>query len=58
MLSWTHSTTRELCDKIAHMFSPAEPGMLAPDERLTFSRQKNFTDCKYTHMEYSNKSKR
>lgn len=40
------------------MFSPAEPGMLAPDERLTFSRQKNFTDCKYTHMEYSNKSKR
>lgn len=29
-------------------FSPAELGTLAPDERLTFSTQKDLTDCKHT----------
>jgi len=57
-LSWTCNSAREPSDKTAYMFSPAELGMLAPDERLTFSTQKNFTDCKHTHMEYTNKTRR
>lgn len=58
MLFWTCNSAREPYDKIAYTFSPAELGMLATDERLIFSTQKNITDCKHTHMEYSNKSRR
>lgn len=58
MLSWMYNSAGEPCNKIAYIFSPAELGMLAPDERLTFSTQKDFVDCKHTHMEYSNKSRR
>lgn len=54
--SWTYKSTREPGDKTAYIFDPAELGMLAPDVSLTFSAWKNFTDCKHTLMEYSNKS--
>lgn len=58
MLSWTHDNTREPCGRIAYKISLAELGILAPVERLIFSAQKGFSDCKHTHKECRNKFRR